>query len=72
MNIAHKLGIAHAQEIATRALTSEYEREVCKMINVREDLHDRLYPYITDDWFGNDDLRDDYWTAFWITWEDLQ
>lgn len=63
MNIAHKLGIAHAREIATRG--SIPEREAC-------DLHDELYPFITDDWFGNDDLKDDYWTAFWITWEESQ
>ena len=62
MNVAHRLGIKHAQWIASLNPGSEVEAG---------DLHDLHYPFITGDWFGNADLEDDYWTAFWITLEDL-
>jgi hypothetical protein len=60
MNVAHQLGIKHAQWIASL----DTDADAC-------DLHDLYYPFITDEWFGTDAMHDDYWTAFWITLEDL-
>jgi len=62
-NVAHKLGVKHAQWIAS--LKPDSDAKAC-------DLHDVYYPFVTDDWFGSDTMHDDYWTAFWITLEDLK
>ena len=61
-NVAHKLGVKHAQWIAS--LKPDTDEKAC-------DLHDLYYPFITDDWFGTDAMHDDYWTAFWITLEEM-
>ena len=62
-NVAHRLGVKHAQWIAS--LKPDSDAKAC-------DLHDVYYPFVTDDWFGSDTMHDDYWTAFWITLEDLK
>jgi len=62
-NVAHKLGVKHAQWIAS--LKPDSDAKAC-------DLHDVYYPFVTDDWFGSDTMHDDYWTAFWITLEELK
>jgi hypothetical protein len=62
MNVAHQLGIKHAQYIAS--LRPANVMETC-------DLHDLYFPFVTNEWFGSDAMSDDYWTAFWVTLEDL-